>query len=86
MQKAERSCTVKGHSHFVECKTISSPATVYSLRIRSGKGERDDGQFSESKVVQIKAQVVLLIVQLKGNTVYTKNVRLNLEGFWVQAY
>lgn len=54
--------------------------------MRSEKCERDNSQFSESKVVQIKAQVVPLIVQLKGNTVYSKNVRLNLEGFWVQAY
>lgn len=28
--------------------------------------------FSESRVVHVKARIVLLIVQLKGNTVYTK--------------
>lgn len=70
---AEKSCTVKGHSQFHECKTKrqSTLHLQYILWGRVMKFEWDYCLFSESRVVHTKAWIVLLVVQLKGSTVYT---------------
>lgn len=44
------------------------------------KFEWDYCLFSESRVVHVKARIVLLIVQLKGNTVYTKRKPWGSQG------